>query len=1043
MKSFLLISSYATKIIFRNWLLQLYFFLSVVLVILSLLATLGDHNISILPSYTPFWSSYHLNLYQIFPVFFLTGHLVSRERKDTVETLFIRPLSNFTYINGVACGAILVFIGLHFCCLLLSVLSGALLIQTGTSLSFHFFYWVSLVFPTLVFSIGATLLLYITIRKKIIAILISLFILYFALFFIPSTDYLLFDFSGNSLVSIISDISGYPDLSGFLLQRASWLLIGMGLLNLSVVFFHRLPNSRFKPNVQLSVAILLIVSGMFAGMLFVHSLNSDKRASYRAVYEMHSDKPKIVLQRYEIVYKQKQEKIYATCNILVKNSGQKRIDEILLFLNPSLKVHTVLSESSSLSFARNAQALIIEKSIMSGDSLLLNITYSGVIDPAICYLNVSDSVFQSIKTRTFFQPGNSYAFVSKNYTLLLPEVLWYPVAKSPSAASGCMDDFAQYTLTVYPEKNKTVISQGKKTIVNSANVFRTEVPLTGLSLIIGDYDTRSVLVDSVRYNVHVIRKHQDLLLPFEHMQDSLPLAIREIKNAVDNSMGRTYPFHSFSFVEAPLSFRSFPESLGSGSAFIQPEIVFVKERGISFASVDTKKAGPDKAIGQVLKDFVMINFVSKTNGKVSYYLSNLYFDFTYTTHHPEIPILGSILNSIITTQANDGVMPEKNKRGVISAIRYLMQHSLRDALNDKSLNINTLSEIFNLKIHSLLPLICVENNISYEQLKAFVKEYLDQHLFQEINFAQLNDYLLHRHHVDLNGIITQWYSETGLPSYWIQDISFTNTMKNHTRKASTILDFKMSNTGTSAGTISVILFEKSHPASSREIYHYLIKPDSIYHISITGSQLTDSYCIRYHVSYNYPTKYEGSHQTPPNVFTDDQSELICDNTDENFRIIPVKQVKKLKHKAMYTPQLSYNQSVIISSGQWKHILYDKAYGKQIHSFLIKKADKGESKLEWGIEIKKPGFYEVFSYIHTQGLNYFTSPANRKKVFYYYHVNHAEGSTCVEKEIKNETGWISLGKYYFYPGRYTVDLSSRSNHNSHCILGDAVKWVFIP
>ena len=84
-------------------------------------------------------------------------------------------------------------------------------------------------------------------------------------------------------------------------------------------------------------------------------------------------------------------------------------------------------------------------------------------------------------------------------------------------------------------------------------MFRNESPLPGLTLNIGDYVTRQLIVDSVTYELHVWRKHasllkllNDRLLPSSVREGtSARSIIRGTRHVAEISAGNKYPYKRF------------------------------------------------------------------------------------------------------------------------------------------------------------------------------------------------------------------------------------------------------------------------------------------------------------------------------------------------------------------------------------------------------------------------------------------------------------------------------------------------------------------
>lgn len=110
----------------------------------------------------------------------------------------------------------------------------------------------------------------------------------------------------------------------------------------------------------------------------------------------------------------------------------------MLYLNPALKIYSMGEEGKKLSFHREQQLVVIERPLLPGDSVTLQLAYRGKIDETICYPDISWENKQSAgkyeprsRLKGLFNFGVHYAFADERYTLLLPGCLWYPVTVPP------------------------------------------------------------------------------------------------------------------------------------------------------------------------------------------------------------------------------------------------------------------------------------------------------------------------------------------------------------------------------------------------------------------------------------------------------------------------------------------------------------------------------------------------------------------------------------------------------------------------------------
>ena len=181
----------------------------------------------------------------------------------------------------------------------------------------------------------------------------------------------------------------------------------------------------------------------------------------------------------------------------------RELDEIVFFLNPALKISSLKVQGEEMSFRREGQVVIVNKRVSSAGKMKIEIVYAGGIDDRICYLDVPDISYQDTRTCSYLtcRFGKRNAFLGKDYTLLLPECLWYPVTVPPVNPVSPFDVSRQFTifnLTISGHGKQKVISQGEKSVYRDRVVFKNRNPVTGLSLCMGDYIGRMINVDGIR-----------------------------------------------------------------------------------------------------------------------------------------------------------------------------------------------------------------------------------------------------------------------------------------------------------------------------------------------------------------------------------------------------------------------------------------------------------------------------------------------------------------------------------------------------------------
>lgn len=114
----------------------------------------------------------------------------------------------------------------------ISLVIGMLLHIFASESPFNFwlypFYWLTMIFPALVFALGFSFFIHAWVRHRGLSILILLVVFGVFLFQLGKVREGLFDPFGLSLPNAFSEVTGHPGMALYLMQRVCWLFVGMG-----------------------------------------------------------------------------------------------------------------------------------------------------------------------------------------------------------------------------------------------------------------------------------------------------------------------------------------------------------------------------------------------------------------------------------------------------------------------------------------------------------------------------------------------------------------------------------------------------------------------------------------------------------------------------------------------------------------------------------------------------------------------------------------------------------------------------------------------
>ena len=775
---------------------------------------LSSWNMIALSSYVPYLNVYLFGIAQAVVVVFLIAVFLDKDRNiKAIEMMCARSFSNADYMIGKALGVILIFMTLSLVSLVLGAIINIFLSDAPFNGWMYLFYWIVFLFPSLVFVLGLTFLGMGLISNKSSFILDLLLFVFFIVYYSGNFWAEFFNFLGLIIPSTLSDISGYPDLGGVLLQRLIWLLLGIGFIGYSIVLL----NCKFKRlggGTVWGVLTWIVVLGLVCSISLClgERENTSLRKSYRITYEKYRSNPRLTLNDQIITYRQDEDKLKVNTNLRLKNERKGRVHPVILYLNPGLQVDRISKNGEKVDFFREKQVIVIEDTVEEEGILDLEIEYSGKIDESICYLEFPNGYVADTWSigSELFRAGKRYAFWEKDYTLLTPECIWYPVSVPPVSLSDVYaveKNFTKYGLQVIGENERTVLSQGDRSESGDTVIFKNKHGLPGISLCIGNYKSYQLMVDSVSFELYLTEGHDDFMENLSRVKDSMPTIIHAFKHKVEQQMNRKYPFEHFRIVETPVSFAAYFRNERGGSERVQPEMLFLPERGVGFWSMNVKKFVRDyqnmpvtdkmndvelerKVLTQILENLFateygscmeihpfMKLFANYSNGSYAlnvspFTLTPMFYHHVNQWYSPEYPVMDMVLNNLLCEPDDVGVSRINDwKTGSSSykqALNYLKGHSMDEALKDPQMTSDILHQLIKLKSGNLKEQY-FGSTISSADFNEFIKQYWEKHKFEKIDFSSFNKAFTEQFGRSWLSVLPKWYSIKRIPSFLIQD----------------------------------------------------------------------------------------------------------------------------------------------------------------------------------------------------------------------------------------------------------------------------------
>ena len=1046
------------------------------------------------PAFIPYLNAYLFAVFAVVPVVVLGNDAFCRSRRlDSLEAVYYRPESNAEYVAGVALG-FLGALGAVYAVFWVSALTlHALFSEAPVSLGLYVFYPLTIVVPGVVFALGLTFLVSQAVAYRLLALLVLMGAFVLLVGYGGEMVGGVLDPLGLSLPAAWSEFTGLADAGGYLAQRGCWLALGVGCLVWSVSAFRRLPNCP-RGVWRRSVAASCLVAGVLLGGVFVwrHEGRLVDRRAYKEAYKRYASAPKATAVAHAIDFRQEGNRLAVVSELTVANGTGEALPEVLLYLNPGLEVTSVREGNAPLVFGRDAQVVRVSRRMEAGDTLRLRVEYAGEIDEAVCHVNVAEDTWSNTRrgSEMCMRYGKRYAYVERGYTLLTPGALWYPTMLPPENPSSVYDapvDFTRFSLRVRNPERQTVISQGRRSGTPEDILFRDEHPLPGISLCMGDYSTRRITVDSVTYEINLLRGHEYVLKPYYDARFfEIRPAVRKARRLVEQTLGKSYPYSRIILVETPVHFTSYYQSERGASQYVQPELVLGKEYGRNWLFRMADQFGREINCQEFLKssvwnpsfswkdylqswemwktERVLLRFLrrgGKMNREVEHQEANpmsaraLFYDYVSYFHSVDFPFFNVFMQTIlrdnnVTSQSGRGESDKDLSIGRELMVSYFLRtRSFEDVFADSTLAIEVLEPILLLESREFLNRLMVEG-VSVDSVRNFTLAYLAERPFRVVDFEGFAaDAFQQRFGVDMKQVLSIQYKRKGLPSYIVEPLGEDVVPGDLEVRFSR---FRVYNDSDVDGFIHV---EKSIPVDDGSPFGWNKRTQNYQYVAYelkahTGIEVRTRTYGRTTLNTNLADNVPGVYSIDFAGYTDDTSqyvrslpkeaflppgnELIVDNVDDGCAIKQTEQtwVERWKEVDMMPWEKYCEVESWLNTTRWRELVSSNAWGTPLRTCLFKGAGRGLCAVEWHVQIPQAGEYEIWVYIPDLAMF-------DKDAVQLYTIKQNGWKEMVELGSLYKDGWMALGRFYCQEGECVVSLSDEGKE-TQIIYADAVKWV---
>jgi ABC-type transport system involved in multi-copper enzyme maturation permease subunit len=844
------VAVYERKTLFRSWFFRIFSILTLLILFGMNMGVFAEPGAQwsprSIPANIPYLNVLFVNVAQAVIAVFLASDFLRRDKKlDTTEVIYARPISNGEYVTGKTLGVMILFTGLVAAVLLMALVFNLILKDTPVEWMAYLFYPLLISIPTLTFILGLSFFLMILLRSQAVTFIVLLGYIGLTLFYFRDKLNGLLDYMGFYYPMVYSDLIGFADPEGILLQRGAYFLLGIGFIFATIRFLARLPQTGRWNLVNLLAFLLFASAGGALGYMFhnQHTLQEQDRKEYIGLNDAWARYPAPDILSNDLTVEQQGRRIVASSRVRVANRNTTVLDTLVFSMNPGFRIDSITGRQGTVTYEKHRQLLLVQPDggLAPGGRMGLTFHYHGVPDPGVAYLDVHDKQRNNLKRIILATVDKLPGITDQDYMLLTREMLWYPVAGvgfNRITYQPAVLDFSRFTLSVKPRKGLTPVAPGVVE-ADSSGTFRflPETPLNTFPLVIGPFVKKSVTVDEVEYHLYLEKEHDFFSGFFPTLQDTLEVLIREAKNDYEYDELDLYStFRRVNLVETPVQFHPYGRPYTQYVEMVQPEMIFMPERGAGLSTLDFNRLkrseerrnrerknsrSAEEVEADLFRHFITHTFFEtgmqvgrgfrgRGEDLINFRGGNLYSSNPYNAFPLYYNLVAGIrsdeypaFNAMIETYLKEGydVSPRESFRGGISDTERA-NLALRDeglleifARKNQDLITNAIHQSGSFVINAL------HNRAGRNEFDNFLYYYLEDHPFTEISFSQFEADFIEAFGVEITPYLEFLTSGTDLPEFLVSAPEYIRTRDDYGDVY--LVRMKISNTGGSNGLIDL------------------------------------------------------------------------------------------------------------------------------------------------------------------------------------------------------------------------------------------------
>jgi len=1099
------VARFESKTLFRSWFFRI--FAALILGFILMFNLFGITGIAdggwpgrYLPSGAPYFNIWILNIAQAIIAVFLAADFLGRDKKlDTTEAFYVRSMSNSDYVIGKTIGVLKVFILLNVLVVFSAFLFTLIANEVTIPLSSYLYYPLLVSFPTLLLVLGLSFFMMTLLRNQAVTFVLLLGFIALSLFYLRNKYLGLFDVLGFYTPFMRSDFTGFQNIDELISKRLIYVLMGLFFILATIWRLPRLEQQKFnKASLLFGMLLCLSIGGYNLYSLVNASLNTDALRERIVALNQELTESDYRFNNYQLVitHHSKSIECEASMSVVSKGLGSKRLN---LALNPGLKVTQCLINDEQVDFVRDAHLLKLNVPDNEGESFELRLFYNGVINDKAMYVDVNDELFYEENRLDPLLAGKQYSFIKDNFLLLTREANWYPLIANKQYWTNI--PFVQMDLEVITKPGLMVISQGKRdSLANGTYHFTNEQALNAYSVVVGNFERHTTMVDSVEFNLYHHQNHTAHQSYFTEINDTIADVIKTMKDDFERKLGLEYPFKRFSIVEAPINMYSYLRNWSLTTENIMPEMVLFPENGGGMwqndwsnvrRRVDRHLERSNEEMSEkekqvdVLKNYLGDNFISPSRfffgrrQEGERHVENwgrhqvfpLFFTYTNRIVEDNYPLLTIALENYLHNRLGEARRRDLGGLSSNDEVILKLRNSSLKSLIDKE-DVNTLGNVFASKGSQLFSNLKV--NVDQSDFDTQLDNYLVSNRFKNQTINQFTVDVSSITNTNFQNVYNNWLNEAFSPAFLFSSADVFEVKDGNRMRY--FLKFTVANNGDADGIISITVREGRQQRGGGRFrsrfqgddeqdnsQSYQIEAGNTFDIGFLLDEEPREVIVNTFLATNIPSNqtielngvvrdkrridlFEGTRISERKLNYINKNEIIVDNEDEGFSLVNTGESRTVKDwwAAKQNEDDEEDTYGMIRFWnppvKWKPVAGDQFFGEYLKSAVYKRKGTGEGYLTWQTSISQPGTYDVYAYVPNISFRFGRRRGNSKKeMIYNYTVIHDDGKDAIEVSVDNENnGWLYLGEYYFSEGKTKVQLSDVTNNEY--VIGDAVKWI---